>query len=591
MDITIDDTSPQFQYYSSKSSWSQKHTDDSQTVNYYKQTFYATFTDGDSVSLTFNGTAVTIYGALRSNHGIYSTQLDGGSISYQSGYSADAKFQQVLFAASNLSSDQEHQVVLTNLPSQTDVKDKGISPWWFDVDYAVITTPTSGEIFTTEFDDTSSFVSYFGTGWTAGPPLQPDKYYNSTAHITSVVGDSMQLKFNGSSIQVFGGLYTDHGNYSVSIDGGKTQNFNGTFFNLQPRTTLYQASHLEDGPHILLITNLGQGPSGNFFDFDYAIVNSTINPMSTGNTTDTGTTLTSISTASSTIPSNSNGSNTGNSNHSTSNSSNTNVAGVVGGIVGGVVALALIALTTWWLFKKLKRRRGSAYMRPGRSPNRMDLNDPEIKPYMGPEIYTLPFGTSSSSRDLSVNSRSPGLSPNIPDDHSPRNPFGSAGRGMSQQSLPFLTRIPSPPSSSVPSYARSIKPPSWAGDAPHSSRFPNSQTGTFERASTAVATSEYHDHPVSTNGPQRSSTKSAGVTLPYTAYPPSATDDSIRSIHHYEGTNETERSQPSLSRMYVPGREQDMGPVTRPQDHEDPEGMLPPNYSQATEPLPDQRRT
>jgi len=83
------------------------------------------------MTLTFNGTAVYVYGAKRTNHGFFSgeskpcdiadvlAQLDGGSVALISSFANPNEFQQVIFSAGGLSANQEHTVVslrsLTNL--------------------------------------------------------------------------------------------------------------------------------------------------------------------------------------------------------------------------------------------------------------------------------------------------------------------------------------------------------------------------------------------------------------------------------------------------------------------------------------------
>jgi hypothetical protein len=124
------------------------------------------------MSLTFNGTAIYIYGAKRDNHGLYSSksnhvdfamteyddiaQLDGGNIQYQLGYSETDDIQALLYSAGGLSPNSEHTIVsliapllnwrelksdqvITNLPSQTTPPGNATIRWWLDIDYAVIT--------------------------------------------------------------------------------------------------------------------------------------------------------------------------------------------------------------------------------------------------------------------------------------------------------------------------------------------------------------------------------------------------------------------------------------------------------------------
>ena len=71
------------------------------------------------------------------------------------------------------------------------------------------------KVFTTRLDDTSPECRYTGDGWGIGPPLSPELYYNTTAHISHASDDEVICNFNGSSIEVVGGLVEDHGNYTV----------------------------------------------------------------------------------------------------------------------------------------------------------------------------------------------------------------------------------------------------------------------------------------------------------------------------------------------------------------------------------------
>ncbi|KAK8853189.1 hypothetical protein IAR55_003891 [Kwoniella newhampshirensis] len=556
MNITLDDTSPQFRYISRSPSagWLQNHTDDPSTDLYYKSTFYGTYSDGDSVSLTFNGTQVVIYGAKRPNHGRYSTQLDGGDVLYQDGSSTQAQFQTVLFQASGLSSETEHTVVITNSPT---VPAGFNSNSWFDIDFAVITTstPISRDTVVTTYDDTSSICQYSGTGWVTNPPLQPGRYYNTTAHITQVTGDTVQLNFNGSVVQVLGGLYRDHGNYSVSLDGGQAQNYNGTFFDLQPGATLYQASNLENGPHTLLITNLGGGPKGSFFDLDAVIVYNIINTPLSAN----GTHIT-------------NGNNSTTPPHS---SSSNHVGAIAGGVVGGVAGLALVILLVWFLFRRSESRKGEFLPYSRRSDDRMDLDGEEVKPY----------------------------TQQTPDELYPTT--ASASDAQREQMTPFLSALPTPPPSDATSYPQSQYPPS-SNDNDRAERQDFLSGGT---------TPIIGDGSLWQIGPipglsQGSESSGSPTALPATISSSSGKPGWLRSLYEpatstngppttppsqqYQTSSQQDKvlSNPTPARMFVHGREQDMGPVMTA-GHEAEEGgfgVLPPDYTQATEPLPNERR-
>jgi hypothetical protein len=88
------------------------------------------------MTFTFNGTAVYIYGAKRSNHGTYSgkrffrnnkavlanltVSLDGGDPLLQLGRTDPRTIQALLYEQQDLDPNREHIVVVTNLPSRTD---------------------------------------------------------------------------------------------------------------------------------------------------------------------------------------------------------------------------------------------------------------------------------------------------------------------------------------------------------------------------------------------------------------------------------------------------------------------------------------
>ncbi|WVQ84455.1 hypothetical protein IAT38_006607 [Cryptococcus sp. DSM 104549] len=617
MNITIDDVSPQFQYItvnSSTTGWFANHTDDNRFSSYFQNTFYGTHEEGDYVKLKFNGSAVTIYGAKRDNHGVYSTQLDGGSTSFQLGYSVTALFQQVLFQASGLSTDTEHEVILKNLPSQSSVAGSTNTEWWFDIDYAVITTSTTGKVYTTEYDDASTAVQYFGSGWGKGPPLSPD-YHDQTAHITNALGDSMQLKFNGSSIQVFGGLYIDHGNYSVSIDGAKSEAFNGTFYKIMPGATLYHASNLKDGPHTLLLTNLGQSSAGTFFDFDYAVVNSTIDPAASPSNASSAADSTSTSTVSGT------------------SGSSGNAGAIAGGVVGAIVGLALVAVLAWFLFRRSKQRADDGgYVEYSKDRGVGILDGEEVKPFPH-------YGSGAAAGMAASAAGSHGYSGQGQGGQGAYSAYGASSRtrGFSHdptvghsppQQAPYLTHIPAPPPSNATSYPRSVAPPSStgagsppplpAGAGAYANPFTGGTTSTrggqgsprFAEQQGARAVSDGGgDMEQGSSSAPRASGKSMGAALPYTARPPPLTLSSTpvapsttASISpRDEGPSQApfrrERvaSQGSLDRMYEPGREQDMGPLGAApgagaeEEEGRPFGALPPDYNQATEPLPGQR--
>jgi len=47
------------------------------------------------------------------------------------------------------------------------------------------------KMYTTRLDDTAPDCQYIGDGWGMGPPMRPEMYYNTTAHISQKKGDEV----------------------------------------------------------------------------------------------------------------------------------------------------------------------------------------------------------------------------------------------------------------------------------------------------------------------------------------------------------------------------------------------------------------
>ncbi|THG98251.1 hypothetical protein EW026_g3908 [Hermanssonia centrifuga] len=90
-----------------------------------------------------------------------------------------------------------------------------------DVDYMVITSgdgnaqTQSADVW---LDDGAHNITY-SDGWQTSPNGFETEYYMNTMHRTNVNGASATLLFNGNAITVYGATSTDHGLFSVSLDG------------------------------------------------------------------------------------------------------------------------------------------------------------------------------------------------------------------------------------------------------------------------------------------------------------------------------------------------------------------------------------
>ncbi|WVR00239.1 hypothetical protein IAU59_007381 [Kwoniella sp. CBS 9459] len=284
MEITIDDSSPQISYYSNSTSvgWSNNHGDNGEGSSdpylklYSKGTFHSTSGDGDRMVFSFNGTGIALYGSKRPNHEVCGVRIDDENEVYVSSYAKTPEFQRQLFMRDDLPADQEHTITVTNYPSKRDpnAPSSNSSERTLDIDHIIVTLPISGPLYTTTLDDSSSAVTY-DTTWKATNDSDA-AYYNSTSHSTSRTGSVADIRFSGTSVQLFGTIGGSYGNYSISIDGAPEERYNASNWTSLNRVPLYTASGLKDTPHVLRLVNRGGTNQG--LDFDYAVVNSTIAP-------------------------------------------------------------------------------------------------------------------------------------------------------------------------------------------------------------------------------------------------------------------------------------------------------------------------
>jgi len=90
---------------------------------YSESSFTLTQTQGGKLSLEFYGSAITVFGGKRINHGTYMVQLDAGSVSSLNGGSSTESFQQTLYSGNETLGS--HTMTITNTdPSR-----------FFDLDY------------------------------------------------------------------------------------------------------------------------------------------------------------------------------------------------------------------------------------------------------------------------------------------------------------------------------------------------------------------------------------------------------------------------------------------------------------------------
>ncbi|KAF9793502.1 hypothetical protein BJ322DRAFT_1035054 [Thelephora terrestris] len=260
VNVTLDDYSPVIDY-------SPRWVDGSTADPYWKSytnngTYTLTATYGASASLTFNGTAIWIYGARRSTHGQYNISLDGQLSYYDDGYSGSPLFQQVLFAAVGLDGTKPHTVSIIN--AYTDP----VAPY-LDVDSIVYQMGIPAGYQEVKQQDDASNFRYSASGWSTNPENLAS-YDGGTGHSTSLGDAYVDYTFQGSHVELYGAVGPFGGLFTVQIDDGPLETLNATRSKFTPQIVLYQGSGLGPRNHTMRVTNAPF--SGQTLSIDYAIV-------------------------------------------------------------------------------------------------------------------------------------------------------------------------------------------------------------------------------------------------------------------------------------------------------------------------------
>uniref|UniRef100_A0A0W0GC14 hydroxyethylthiazole kinase n=1 Tax=Moniliophthora roreri TaxID=221103 RepID=A0A0W0GC14_MONRR len=158
---TIEDFSPLLVY---SADWVQGSSQSDNLVSSYSaSSFFATNVTGGKASFTFNGTGIEIFGSKRNNHGGYVVQIDGTSVSTQSGQSSANQFKTSLFSQRNLENKQ-HTVTITNQGTNLQFLDIDFVTW-----YSTIGADNEQLVVNTVQDTDPSFAYAPASAWSNNP--------------------------------------------------------------------------------------------------------------------------------------------------------------------------------------------------------------------------------------------------------------------------------------------------------------------------------------------------------------------------------------------------------------------------------------
>ncbi|KZO96048.1 hypothetical protein CALVIDRAFT_537633 [Calocera viscosa TUFC12733] len=281
------------------------------------ESYHGTNVSGPSVSLTFVGDAIQLYGDYAAGSGGTVT-VDNSTVSPSSSPGTDLNS---LFATdSSLSNDSQHTVSLqTTAP--------------FNFTSAIVSVTSTQPLSNYSLPYGNPAIVYSGT-WST---VTVQGLAGGTTR-TNQVGASASVNFTGVGVIVYSSMNSGHGPYNVTLDGETTQYTAVGRTWLVPETIIYYAAHLTPGTHTLVLTNNGAGGSTTFTLNRITVVQlaSEAGPSSTA-TSETSTGSAGATSTSPPLP---------------SAVGNTNNGAIAGGVVGGAAALVLLIFLVWFFMRR-----------------------------------------------------------------------------------------------------------------------------------------------------------------------------------------------------------------------------------------------
>ncbi|KZT57968.1 hypothetical protein CALCODRAFT_482673 [Calocera cornea HHB12733] len=305
---------------------------------------YTTGANLATLTLPFNGSAITIYGNVTATMS-FQLAVDGIVQPNPAGLNA----QQQILASSSQLPEGGHNISLQFFPAA--VTDRV----YFS--HAVVSVDTgipnvnATSIF---IDDTASTITYPSAGnWTSvinfAGTTSPATINGNTFHQSAIPNQPAVINFTGSAVLIYGPCYAGTGaNIATLPSDGILSNgwANGTWTRMGPSVfenclRYFRAGLSPNISHTLTYANGEPSADGLAATLDYIEVIS-FSPGSTAsssNTTSSGNSTTPTASPASTSTS----------------SSSTNVGAIVGGTIGGLVLAALITALIWLLWRRRRR--------------------------------------------------------------------------------------------------------------------------------------------------------------------------------------------------------------------------------------------
>jgi hypothetical protein len=207
----------------------------------FQNDVHATTNNGNAVSCTFTGTAVSFLTETNADEGNIQVYLDGTLQATVSAYSAARKVQQTLWSTSGLTAGS-HTLKLVKASGSYMVLDA----------FQVTPLPVAAGL----VNDTNSSITYGGASWGYYPNRGVGDV-NDDVHAAYANGDYLTFSFTGTSVSYITETNSDEGNVQVYIDDTLQATVSAYSAARQTQQTIWSASGLTAGSHTLKLVKAG----------------------------------------------------------------------------------------------------------------------------------------------------------------------------------------------------------------------------------------------------------------------------------------------------------------------------------------------
>ena len=218
------------------------------------------YNEGDPLpyySVRFKGTGVEVYGETQPVLGIYNIYIDGELVKTFDAYSAARVEKTKLFTVDGLAyGEHTLKVELSNTKNAAATNCDGefdyIKVLGFQKD--VVENQSVTRIEDSVFSSSNEPFKFKYNGEWKGESGYPNLFFNGDDHYSDKAGDSYEMSFTGSRIQVYGTKKKNHGNYDVELDGESVGTMQATQSTTAHKQLLFDSQELSYGEHHIKVT-------------------------------------------------------------------------------------------------------------------------------------------------------------------------------------------------------------------------------------------------------------------------------------------------------------------------------------------------